>query len=384
MLKTQMNPLFSLPLHGICCTPSPTHSSAEFCMEVALNFCSIKLDPQLTPIWALKDEGQRYLSEVTLYKEAAQSNNKSNNKSKTNNKNNNQQPSPSYFLKINCQGNGIFKINTDTLARTKARADATTNTDNISIDWQENGTDSAHYFQTLTAALYLELNKVLCIHANALAYNDQAIAFVAPSRTGKTTLTAALSQQGFALMTDDMIALHHNAEKNEYTIYPSWPVARMWPDTLAELVDGKSNSNTSSTSSISSNESEKCKKVHEKFAKRIVPLNSNSNITFDFCDQAKKLKVIYLLKRSENNTEIDTNNQQPYCFISNIPAAEAVIILLKNSILGSAYGALGLENTRVIALAKLVNTIQFKQISYSSGKNNLRNVCEKIKQDLQN
>ena len=376
-----MNPLFSLPLHGICCTPSPTHSSAEFCMEVALNFCSIKLDPQLTPIWALKDEGQRYLSEVTLYKEAAQSNNKSNNKSKTNNKNNNQQPSPSYFLKINCQGNGIFKINTDTLARTKARADATTNTDNISIDWQENGTDSAHYFQTLTAALYLELNKVLCIHANALAYNDQAIAFVAPSRTGKTTLTAALSQQGFALMTDDMIALHHNAEKNEYTIYPSWPVARMWPDTLAELVD---NNSTNSTSSI---KSEQCEKVHQNFAKRIVPLKSNSDITFDFCDQAKKLKVIYLLNREQNEqneqNENKINNQQPYCFISTIPAAAAVIILLKNSILGSAYGALGLEHERVIALAKLVNTIQFKQISYSSGKNNLLNVCEKIKQDLQ-
>lgn len=380
-----MNPLFSLPLHGICCTPSPSHNSAEFCMEVALNFCSIKLDPKLMPIWTLKDEGQRYLSEVTLYKEAAQSTNKSSSTNKS--KNNNQQTTPRYFLKINCQGNGIFEINTDTLAKTddKASAQAITNTDNINIDWQENGTDSAHYFQTLTAALYLELNKVLCIHANALAYNDQAIAFVAPSRTGKTTLTAALSQQGFALMTDDMIALHHSAEKNEYTIYPSWPVARMWPDTLAELVDGKSNSNTSSTSSISSNESEKCKKVHEKFAKRIVPLNSNRNITFDFCDQAKKLKVIYLLNRDQNEqNKSEINNQQPYCFISNIPAAEAVIILLKNSILGSAYGALGLENTRVIALAKLVNTIQFKQISYSSGKNNLRNVCEKIKQDLQN
>ena len=248
-----------------------------------------------------------------------------------------------YYLNVKCQGTGCFKVTKQS----------------ITIDWQAQGTGADHYFQTLAIALNLELNKVLCIHANALAYQDKAIAIVAPSRTGKTTLTAALSQNGFALMTDDMVALHKIEQG--YEIYPSWPVARMWPDALNDIQLG---------------EHEQHQKVHQKFEKRIV--NLEKTIGLSFCNQPKKLSVIYLLNRLPEKQ----NNDVPLCEIVPIATAQAIIILLQNSILGSCYRELNLEKSRVKAFSKLLVNISFKQINYISGKEHLNEVGKLIKNDI--
>jgi len=325
-----MNPLFSLPLHGVFCVPFCGPKNNDLPIEIALNFSSVKFDKTLKPIWSMTDAGERYHSEVNLYKESS--------------------PESNHYLSINCQGNGLFKITKN----------------NITIDWQEQGTGADHYFQTLAVALNLELNNVLCIHANALAHKDKAFAIVAPSRTGKTTLTAALSQSGFALMTDDMVALHEGEQG--YEIYPSWPVARMWPDALNDM---------------QLETSEHLKKVHEKFEKRVVNIEQTKG--FDFCDKPQKLQNIYLLNRlpeMQINSELKNNNA-PICEIVPIATAQAIIILLQNSILGSCYRALNLEESRLNALSKLLENVSFKQINYVSGKEHLSDVGKLIKSDLQ-
>lgn len=333
-----MNPLFKLPLHGVFCVPFCGANKQELPLEITLDFSRFTLDETLKPIWSMIDEGERYHSEVSLYKAASNepcldSDGFAANKS----------IDDSYYLNINCQGTGSFKVSKT----------------NITIDWQAQGTGADHYFQTLAVALNLELNNVLCIHANALAYQDKAIAIVAPSRTGKTTLTAALSQSGFALMTDDMVALHEGEQG--YEIYPSWPVARMWPDALNDIQLGSS---------------EQHQKVHEKFDKRIVNLEKATGLTF--CNEPKKLHVIYLLNRLPKKQKCNT----PLCEIVPIATAQAIIILLQNSILGSCYRKLNLEESRVKGLSKLLENISFKQINYLSGKEHLNEVGKLIKRDL--
>lgn len=333
-----MNPLFKLPLHGVFCVPFCEANKQELPLEITLDFARFTLDETLKPIWSMIDEGERYHSEVSLYK-ATSNERYAGSESIDSNKS----ADDSYYLNVNCQGTGSFKV-------TKT---------NITIDWQAQGTGADHYFQTLAVALNLELNNVLCIHANALAYQDKAIAIVAPSRTGKTTLTAALSQSGFSLMTDDMVALHENEQG--YDIYPSWPVARMWPDALND---------------IALNSSEEHQKVHEKFEKRIVNLEKVEGLTF--CNKPKKLHVIYLLNRLPKKQ----NSNTPLCEIVPIATAQAIIILLQNSILGSCYRKLNLEKSRVQGLSKLLENIAFKQINYVSGKEHLGEVGKVIKSDL--
>ncbi|MGV2870724.1 hypothetical protein [Colwellia sp. E150_009] len=362
-----MNPLFNLPLHGVFCAPFCCAEKNNLPIQIDLDFTSTTV-PNTTltsntgePIWSMVDKGERYYSEVNLFKSEFHHSNKHElHKSNINNR---------YYLQINCQGSGLFKISK------KA----------ISINWQAQGTGADHYFQTLAIALNLELNNVLCIHANALAYKNKAIAIMAPSRTGKTTLTAALSQQGFALMTDDMVALHEiKAQEQDnsnkaYKIYPSWPVARMWPDSLKD---------------IPFTENQEHQKVHEKFEKRTVNLTKTKAV--EFCEQPKELQVIYLLNRlppeqtkeqikeHEINKETNTkNNNKPIGEIVSIGTAQALILLLQNSILGSCYSALKLEKSRLQAFSTLLENIAFKQINYPSGKEHLNEIGELIKKDLE-
>lgn len=340
-----MNPLFNLPLHGVYCAPFCGSENHDLPIEIELSFTQQSATKHANnclnnntasstkqaqkPIWSMVDKGKRYYSEINLHK------------TDTNN---------SYTLQVNCQGKGSFNISP------KA----------ININWQAQGTGADHYFQTLAIALNLELNNVLCIHANALAYKNKAIAIVAPSRTGKTTLTAALSQQGFALMTDDMVALHKVTKG--YKIYPSWPVARMWPDSLKEIALEKN---------------EEHPKVHEKFEKRTVNLTKTKAV--EFCNQPKELQVIYLLNRlpSEQTEKSAKNSKAPIGEIVPIGTAQALILLLQNSILGSCYSALELEKARVKAFSNLLENIAFKQINYQSGKEHLNEIGELIKKDLE-
>ncbi len=345
-----MNPLFRLPLHGVFCVPFCGPKNKTLPIEIKLNFSSLTFDKEDKPVWSMTDAGERYHSEVKLYKAPLAGKEPltgKNSSSESNLEPHHKDIENNYYLSVNCQGNGLFKISKNS----------------ITIDWQKEGTSADHYFQTLAIALNLELNKVLCIHANALAYQDKAIAIVAPSRTGKTTLTAALSQNGFALMTDDMVALHEIEQG--YQIYPSWPVARMWPDALNDMPENVNEP------------SEQYKKVHEKFEKRIVNIEKTAG--FNFCNKPKKLKMIYLLNRLPKKQ----SSNAPIVEIVPIATAQAIIVLLQNSILGSCYRTLNLEKSRLKSFSKLLENISFKQINYISGKEHLNEVGKLIENDLQ-
>jgi hypothetical protein len=342
-----MESLFTVPLHGVACVPFCAADTAHVRQRLSLEFGQITLNNDTCPLWVMQDMGERYNTHVSLYKQDQQS----------------------QILKISCQGKGLFKFKDNTLT----------------IDWEPDGTGPAHYFQTLGLALWLELNEVLCIHANALAFADKAVALMAPSRGGKTTLSAALCKHGFAVMTDDMMALHtlprdmendlgngiaNSMTNGGYEIYPSWPVARMWPDSLKVALGDNADA---------------CEKVHQQFAKRIVDVEKQQGL--NFCDSPKKLRVIYLLNRLSQDEYIaatpSAKKQDIVCNISSVPLAKAMILLLQNSILGSAYRALSLESQRLKALSHLLQTVQFKQVNYVSGSDYLHQVCEAIKQDCE-
>jgi hypothetical protein len=86
---------------------------------------------------------------------------------------------------------------------------------------------------------------------------------MAPSRGGKSTLPAGLCKHGFAVMTDDTIALHTapgDMGNDDYEIYPSWPVSRMWPDSLKVALG---------------DDADACEKAHQQFSKREWMLKNN-------------------------------------------------------------------------------------------------------------
>ena len=178
------------PLHGVTLTFNGTQGTTPH--QLNAQFSQITPAPQSEAVWQLVDEGERYQSLITLTHKAER-----------------------WQLAVQCEGQGVFELNQNSLT----------------IDWQPGGTGPAHYLQTMGISLFLELNGHLCLHANTLVKNQQAHLFLAPSRTGKSTLTAILTTLGYALTTDDMAALYQSEQQpTQYQVYPSWAKVRLWPD----------------------------------------------------------------------------------------------------------------------------------------------------------
>jgi hypothetical protein len=144
---------------------------------------------------------------------------------------------------------------------------------------------------------------------------------MAPSRCGKSTLPAGLCKHGFAVMTDDTIALHTapgDMGNDDYETYPSWPVARMWPDSLKVALG---------------DDTDACEKVHQQFAKRKVDVEKQQGL--NFCDSPRKLRVIYLLKRlsqDEYKAAMPSTKKQDVLYnISTVPLAKAAILYYKTA-----------------------------------------------------
>jgi hypothetical protein len=117
---------------------------------------------------------------------------------------------------------------------------------------------------------------------------------------------------------------------------------------------------------------ESLNKVHEGFSKRVLKLEGNLAAG----NTSQILTTIYVLNRvadAKNNCEIKT-----------VKGSRALILLLQNSILGDAYRALGVEQSRIAALSKLLDKITIKEVTYCNGSDNLNIVRDNILNDLEN
>ncbi|WP_089729373.1 serine/threonine protein kinase [Candidatus Thiosymbion oneisti] len=79
----------------------------------------------------------------------------------------------------------------------------------------------------------LRLRGVLCLHACAVAIGGFAIAVLGSSGAGKSTLAAALARRGYAVLSDDRVALNHC--DREWQVLPGYPRLRLWPEAIQAL-----------------------------------------------------------------------------------------------------------------------------------------------------
>jgi hypothetical protein len=364
-------PLFLSPLHGVELLINNNQHQLEqnnnlpFHLNVTINYDTY-IQSTTLPIWTMLDEGIRYSSLIELYKD-----------------------DNNYKLGIKCEGQGSF-----TFDRSK-----------MCIDWQSAGTGFEHYLQSLGLAAWLELQGIPCIHANAITLNNNAALIIAPSRTGKSTLTTHLTSHKFKLMTDDMAAIHPAAD-GTFTIYPSWPKIRLWPDMADSLIgmevetkfaintdldtninrhtekhinkyinsgdEAFNNSNLAKQPNKMLIAAPQKKQVHQNFTKYEIEFNSDNNI---WRHQPATLKAIYYLERLEETANVE-------CEIEKLSASNALIILLQNSMLADGYVDMGIEVKRLTSLAKLLGSIPLYKISYRSGLSNLDNVAKCLKEHL--
>ncbi len=308
-IEKELLTLRQYPIHGVS-FDSNHKTLLKTPHSLKVNTGRVSLEG-FSEIWSLTDSGERYTSTIRLFKD-----------------------SKSHILSVDCEGSGSFAFTDNSLI----------------IDWNSTGTGPSHYLQTLGLSLYLELHGHLCLHANTLVKDGNAFLFLAPSRTGKSTLTTAMTSRGYSLTTDDMACLYE--ERQGYSVYSSWPKVRLWPDSEAYLKD-----------SLSFDESG-TKKVHERFAKHEIVLSSAGS------EDVANVKGLYFLRREEDYTG--------EARIIPMPASKAMILFLQNSMLGDAYKSLGIDKARFSRLARLIKDIPVFEVLYPSGLEKLEAVCADI------
>ena len=103
--------------------------------------------------------------------------------------------------------------------------------------WPAPGTTEAtlqHLYLNQVLPLALSRQGKLVFHASAVEFADGAIAFVAESGRGKSTLAADFAIGGFRFLTDDGLIVEPAVQG--FMARPSHPSIRLWEDSAAALI----------------------------------------------------------------------------------------------------------------------------------------------------
>ena len=87
------------------------------------------------------------------------------------------------------------------------------------------------YLTNLVLPVHLLSKGVFCLHASAVSIEGQAVAFIASSTGGKSTLLGHFAQAGHEIITDDVLPL--TLDETGIVAHPGFPRIKMWPDTAA-------------------------------------------------------------------------------------------------------------------------------------------------------
>jgi hypothetical protein len=86
---------------------------------------------------------------------------------------------------------------------------------------------------TCMGAILLQ-RKILPLHGSAVVIDGKAYGFVGNSGAGKSTIASAFLNNGFQLLTDDVIAITLSHEDIP-VVTPSYPQQKLWQDSLNEF-----------------------------------------------------------------------------------------------------------------------------------------------------
>jgi len=120
----------------------------------------------------------------------------------------------------------------------------------------------------------------LVLHASAIDWGGEAVAFLGRSGVGKSTLAAAFRQRGHAVLTDDLCVVRQGAD-GRMCAEPGFPQTKLWLDSLRQL-------------EISA---EGLRRIRHKLEKRAVPLAG------DFAAARRPLRKLFVI-RPHNRAEL--------------------------------------------------------------------------------
>lgn len=211
--------------------------------------------------------------------------------------------------------------------------------------------DAAAYLLGPVLGIFLRLRGETCLHASAVAFDDEAVVFVGPPGAGKSTTAAALNGRGCAVLSDDVVLLREE-KPGSFRVVPSHPLLSLWPESV-EMI-GRS--------------ADDLPRIFSDFEKRRLALTDSSN---PFETRSLPLGSIYLL-------DCRTNDPAPQ--MRSVSGQEALMALVVDT-----YGTYVLDGQRrakeFALLGRLVSSIPIRSIQAPEGASGLSQLCDLVRND---
>jgi hypothetical protein len=219
--------------------------------------------------------------------------------------------------------------------------------------WPQNSTiqDTATYLLGPVLGRLLRLRGVTCLHASAVAFGEQAVAFVGPAGAGKSTTAAALALRGHAILSDDVVAL---ADRDaSFYVHSAYPHLCLWPDSVQTIYGSPD-----ALPQLSANYEKRCLSLGKKelrFEERPLPL-----------------AAIYILGERRGD---------PAPIIEDISPQQIFLSLIANTF-GTNVVDGSMRATEFETLGRLVPRVTIRRLSAHEDPNRLPELCQRICDDL--
>lgn len=199
--------------------------------------------------------------------------------------------------------------------------------------------------------IVLRLQGVTSLHASAVEIGGRAVAFVGAPGAGKSTTAAIFARNGYAVLTDDIVALQK--QESEFLVHPGYPFLNLLPRSLA-LLDGLTDVPDGSDRSA-----EKHRIMLDATERR-------------FQKEALPLSAVYLLA--------ERSNDAPRTIVSAMTRQEALIALVTNTYANKMLDQ-EMRAREFDALGELARALPMRRIVATSRAPNLENFFQVVCQD---
>ena len=213
--------------------------------------------------------------------------------------------------------------------------------------------DTAVYLLGPVLAFVLRLRGITGLHASAFSVDGRAVALVGPSGAGKSTTAAAFAGRGFAVLSDDVLALAE--QRDRVIVHPGYPRLRLWPDAV-HILDGAPAA---------------LPRLTPNWDKCYLNLQGNG---CRFERQPLPLSAIYLLD--------ERRDDQVAPFVDSLTASAGLLSLLVNA-RGDFHPDRQSHRREFEMLGRVARRVPVKRVVARTGPHSLRSLCDVILEDLQ-
>ncbi len=220
--------------------------------------------------------------------------------------------------------------------------------------WSERSSleNAVSYLLGPVLGLLLRLRGIVCLHASAVAFDDTCVAFVGSAGAGKSTTAAAFAQQGYGIVSDDIVGL---AERDgTFYVLPAYPHLCLWPESVSMLYGSP----------------DALPQLVHDWEKRQLALGENGT---RFEKRTLPLSAIYILEARLPDTAPSVNS---------IPDREVLLSLVANTYATNLIDRT-IRGQEFDLLTRLVSSVPVRTVHPSNDPSRMGELCRLIRSDFE-